>query len=175
MTTKTTGMLIIDGISLSVHALSPFSQTYERIGGSSTRRMLSGKGRKQTNWEKLATTITGGGLSPPGLAALDLDSPVDVSCAATRSIVSASSVIIIPSARRVDSGYEPFALAHVGVERIPTDVSMNVDEATITPVVGTDLYEIFYYPKFQAILSTVTENVQIDAKVFGWSLRAEEV
>ena len=168
-------MLIIGGISLSVHALSPFAQTYERMGGSSTRRMLSGKGRKQTNWEKLATSITGGGMSPPGLSGLDISVPVEVSCAATRSIVSASSVIIIPSARRLDSDYAPFALALKGIERIPTPVSMNVDEATITPVDGTEQYEIFYYPKFTALITAVTENVQVDSKAFGWSLRAEEV
>lgn len=172
--TSNLGTLIVDGVEIPIHTLSPFTQTYETIGGFSTRRMMSGAARKQTNWEKLATSVSGGGTLPPGLAAVDFSSSYVLSCGAPRSVRAVSSTITIP-ARRSDVGFEPRGRALVGFGWVDTPVSMSGSDAVITPVAGAEQYEAIYYPILTVIGPPPTEEVGAAEGEFAWSLTAEEV
>lgn len=74
--------LIIAGIELPLRARLDFSQTYEPVGGSSSRRMANGALFKMSQWRRWRTTISGGGWVPPQLLAIDYSAPYTIECVA---------------------------------------------------------------------------------------------
>ena len=74
--------LIIAGIELPLRAILDFSQTYEPIGGNSSRRMANGALFKMSQWARWRTTISGGGWVPPQLLGIDYTQPYTLECAA---------------------------------------------------------------------------------------------
>lgn len=82
--------LIIAGVEIALQTF-PTAQAYSRVdGGSATLRMLDGAGLKQTQWAKLATSISGDGWAPAALAGVDWSQAVEISCIAPRAIHSAT-------------------------------------------------------------------------------------
>lgn len=167
--------LILGGAVVPLHAALGLRQTYEPIGGSVVLRMQSGAALKQRHWRKLRTSIQGDGWMPPGLVDLDYDGPLLLSCVKPRSIVTPATVATIPSARRSDAGYQPRGWALVGEQWIDTAVAMNVDEATLTPVVGASQYKVDYYPEFMVVTEGPQEEGDLGSASYRWTLVAEEV
>ena len=63
--------LIIAGIELPVRSRLDFSQTFEPVGGGSSRRMANGALFRMRQWQRWRTTISGGGWVPPQLLGID--------------------------------------------------------------------------------------------------------
>ena len=72
--------------TMTVYEQLQFTQTYETIGGFTVARMMDGAAVKQTNWQKLKTTISATGGLPPGIADLDYTLPITIMCAVPRAI-----------------------------------------------------------------------------------------
>lgn len=168
------GMLVIAGVEIPIHTLSPFSQTYETIGGIYTRRMMSGGVKKQTNWEKIATSISAGGTIPPGLASTSFGAPYIMMCGAARSIRNVSNIITLPT-RRSDVGFEPKGKALVGVAWEESPAVMVGDVATVAAVAGAEQYEVWYYPVLTVVSLPPNEDIDVSGEEYSWSLTAEEV
>lgn len=173
---STVRQLIVDGTSVPVWAMTEISQRYEEIEAKARRRFLGGGGwQRVTYGGKIRTSITGSGVIPASLGSIDYDGSFTLSCIAHRAIVSASSSIAIPSARRSDTGSEPYGRALVGDVWVSTPVSMMVDNAILTPVTGATQYQVVYFPEITVFADPPVEDKPTHGPVFGWSLVAEEV
>lgn len=84
--------LIIAGIELPQRARLDISQTFEAIGGSSSRRMASGALFKMANWQRWKTTISGSGWVPPQLLGIDYDQPYTIECVTPLSLAVGESL-----------------------------------------------------------------------------------
>lgn len=168
----------IDGNVYPVESRLEFSQSYAPINGSSIVRMLDGSAIKQRNWIKISTSLSGSGWVPPGLDNEGMDYCAEhvLSCAAQRSIVSATNVIVIPSERRTDSGYEPVGFAIVKERQVSTPISISVDTVTLDTVPDATGYQVIYWPEITVLFS---EPPQVETDISGaavsWSLEAEQV
>lgn len=78
--------LIIAGIELPQRARLDLSQTFEPIGGRSSRRMASGALFRMSHWQRWRTTISGGGWVPPQLLGIDYDQPYTIQCVTTLAL-----------------------------------------------------------------------------------------
>lgn len=166
--------LILGGVEIVLDAVGTLQQSYQPIGGSSLLRMQSGKGIKQTHWQKLSTTIQGDGWLPPGLMDLDYSQPLLLSCIAPRSVVGIGTALPLPAARRSDAGYTPQGLALVGRQWVATAVSMSGDTANLTPVSGASRYQALYYPELTVYADEPQEEMDVTGAAHRWSLTAEE-
>lgn len=160
-----------------------FSQTYEPLGGVARLRMMSGAAVQQVSWRKLRTTLSGAGWWPSGLENLNYDDPLTLLCAAPRSILSASNVIALPTARRTDAGYTPVGHARLsggatqvgGGELVTTPLSIVADVATLTAVAGATGYQVAYWPVLTVLADPPTLEADLPAAAHRWTLTAEEV
>jgi len=166
--------LFVAGVEIATQSF-PFKQTYRMVGGATTHRMLNGAGIKQTHWTKLATTISGDGIVPPGLAAVDWSVPIEIRCVAPRSITSTTTSATLPAARRSDFANAVKACAIVGGNLRPTTVSVAGDVATAAAVAGASGYQFAYFPKLYFHSDGVEESANVAESDFGWSLMAEEI
>lgn len=167
--------LSIGGIDIPIYAALDIEQSYELVGGFSTMRMMSGAAVKQQHWTKLRTTIAGGGWIPAGLATLDWSAAQTIKCVATRSVTAATNLINIPSSRRTDSGYTPFAHAHMASgEVINTTCTMVVNQAVCGIVAGAVAYTVRYFPQLSAYSDGPRERTDVAGASMGWELVAEE-
>lgn len=169
-------ILEIGSVAVPLWASMEIAQTYALIGGAAVLRMMNGAAKKQTHWQRLATTISGAGNIPAGLDGLDYSQPLVIKCVAPRSITAASNVIAIPAARRSDAGHLPhgFAETAAGVLQA-TPVSMAGNVATLTPVVGAARYQVLWYPQFSALSDGPREDGDVGQARSGWQIEAEEV
>lgn len=144
-------------------------------GGSSTRRMLNGRGEQQTNWRKVSISLSADGWSPNGLDALDYTGPLLLRCGLPVSVRAQVTAIALPVGRRTDAGYEPFARAHLadGSER-RTALSIASHVATLTPVADAVSYAVWYWPEFTVFARPPTQGVNHSTGNYGWSITAEE-
>lgn len=78
--------LIVAGIELPLRARLDFTQTFEPVGGASSRRMASGALFKMRQWQRWRTTISGAGWVPPQLLGIDYDQPYTLECAAALAL-----------------------------------------------------------------------------------------
>lgn len=164
----------INGLPLPLRIGAEVQQTYEDFGGYAVLRLGAGAAIAQQSWRKLRTTLSGTGITPPGLAGIDWTQPITLGCIAERSIQSATNVITIPAARRADAPPYGWAITAVGMLR-STPVSMAGNVATLTPVAGAIGYQVAWYP----LLSMVAIGgpaVSFDAvgAVASWDLVCEE-
>lgn len=84
--------LIIAGIELPQRARLDLSQTFEPIGGRSSRRMASGALFRMSHWQRWRTTISGGGWVPPQLLGIDYDQPYTIQCVTTLALAVGESL-----------------------------------------------------------------------------------
>lgn len=173
----TVRQLIVGGISVPVWAMVDISQRYEDIEAKARRRFLGGGGWQRTTYSgKIRTVITGSGIIPFGLSGIDYDSSFVLSCVAHRSIISASSDIEIPAARRTDAGSLPYGRALVGDKWIETGYDSIVSNTVaLTPVSGASLYQVIWFPKITVHADSPVEDKPSHGPVYGWSIVAEEV
>ncbi len=167
--------LIVAGISIDVHQSLSLTQTYEVVGGQATRRMASGLAIRQTYWLRLKSTISGQGILPPGLDAIDNTQPQEVSCAVKRSITSTSNTILLPSARRTDSLATPEGFANVNGIWKRTSIAIDGNNiATLTAINGASAYMVQYFPKITGFLDIKT-STERTASQMSWEITIEEV
>jgi len=172
----TVRQLIVGGVTVPVYAMTNISQRYEAIEAKSKRRFLGGGGWQRVTYSgKLRTSITGSGLIPASLGSVNYDGSVTISCIKHRGILSASTTIALPSARRTDTDSEPYGRALVGDKWISTPVSMSVDNAILTPVSGATIYQAVYFPEIVCHVDTPSEDKPAHGPIFGWSLTADEI
>lgn len=171
-------VLKVGSIEVPVMGSVQLNHAYELIGGSTTLRTMNGVAIVQNHWDKLKVTISGAGGVPSGLSSLGLNSQLDIYCAQVRTIKSSSPNIAIPTKRRTDAGYEPFALVEFGESdnwmMQLTASTLNVNTLEITPVTGAIGYVACYYPKITAIVKFSESGSERDAN-YGWQLECEEV
>lgn len=84
--------LIIAGIEIPQRARLDLSQTFEAIGGSSSRRMANGALFKMSQWRRWRTTISGSGWVPPQLLAIDYDQPYTLESVTTLALAVGESL-----------------------------------------------------------------------------------
>lgn len=155
--------LVLDGLT----------QTYAPVRGGSLLRLADGAGLQQSRWRKLSTTVSGSGILPAPLAALDWDAPLTLGCIAARGVQTGGAPVTLPDTRRTDT--PPFALAVVGDQLIRTPLAMVGDVATPTAMAGASSYFVYYYP-----LLTVTSNGPLDrwdrfTATASWDIEFEEI
>jgi len=165
----------LGGVVVPMTAALDLQQQINVTGGASMRRMMNGAAIKQTQWQKLAVTLSGNGWCPLGLDALDYTGPLTLKCGLPRAIRSQSTSIALPVARRTDTGYEPFARAHRADGReVETAVSIATHVATVTAVAGAVSYAVWYFPQLTVMASPPDESFDQGGAECSWSITAEE-
>lgn len=169
--------LKIGSVEISRLSALDLEQSYEILGGETILRTIDGTGIKQSTWSKLRTTISGGGWLPPGLATLDVTTQQTVACFVPRAIpCDVNRQATLPTARRSDSGYTPWALAFLAdgsAQETPVSIQGNV--GTATDVQGAIGYQINFLPAFTAWVSRPTESGNRGDASYRWEVVAEEV
>lgn len=165
----------LGGVVVPVTAALDLQQQISVIGGASVLRMMNGAARKQTNWQKLAVALSGSGWAPLGLQSLDYSGPLTLKCGLPRAVRSQSTSIALPVGRRTDSGYTPFARAHMADGReVDTPVSIAAHTATVTAVSGAISYAVWYWPQITVLASPPEETFDQASGECSWSISAEE-
>ena len=166
--------LTIDGLRLPLPVAGEIRQSYESFGGFTVLRLGQGAAVHQEAWRKTRTTLSASGLIPPGLAAVDWTASHTLGCVAPRSIQSASNVITLPAARRVDAAPYGFALDAVGLLR-PVGVSVAGNAATLAVWPGAVSYQVLYYPLL-TVRAPAGVRAEYDAAgaAAGWEMVCEE-
>ena len=170
-------LLKIGSIEIPQYAALDLDQTFEPIGGETVLRTMSGLGIKQATWRKLRTTISGGGWSPAGLAAIDYAQQQTIACIAPLSVnANASREATLPVGRRADTGYLPFGFAYLSDgSRVSTPVVVISNVATLDAVTGAVGYQAFYYPLLTCWAHRPIESISRGDASYRWELSAEEV
>lgn len=167
--------LTINGIALPLAAGGEIEQRYEDFGAISLLRLANGAPVHQEAWRKVRSTLTAGGLIPPGLAAIDWKASFTLGCVAPRGVHAATNTITLPTARRADAAPYGFAFDANGLLR-PTAVVLAGDVATLTAVAGAVGYQVLWYPLL-TVRAPAGLRASYDAAgaVAGWELECEEV
>lgn len=167
---------VLGGISVPQNAAMNLQQDLRPIGGASIRRMMNGRGVKQSHWNKLQILLSAEGMSPPGLSQLDYTGILVFKSGVPRAIRSDSNIITLPAARRSDAGFLPFGKAYFPRgSSVFTPVSIVSNTATLTTVSGAISYSVFYYPEINVIGDPPNEEFDESSGDFSWSLTLEEI
>lgn len=168
-------VLIVDGVEVPVQASHGFTQRYLEQESKARRRFLGGGLWQRKVWGgKIRTEISGDGVAPAGIQELDTDNPITLACVASRGINSASNVIVLPAARRADTGSEPFGFAVVDEQMVPTTCNVVTNTATLGVVAGANQYQVRYFPLITVLADPLEEDLSRGGST-GWSLTCEEV
>lgn len=173
----------IGGITIPISSAHELSQSYQPLGGFQTIRMMDGGLVKQQNWEKIATTISGEGVIPPGLESLDYCSALLMKCAAPRGVTSTLPTgIAVPPARRTDPGFSPIGCAWIPRTDEPslgqwvtTTISIISDVATLGVVAGATQYRVEFFPEITVFADRPQQDVDVHGANHSWTLEAEQV
>lgn len=164
----------IGGIVVPIHAALDLQQRIEPVGGTSMLRLGLGAAVKQTVWRKHRVTLSASGWCPPGLGALDWDSPLTLKCGLPESMTTATTSATLPAGRRTDAGYEPFARAHTAQGWQDTTVSIVGNAATITAVSGAVAYQVWYWPQLSVYAEPPAQDFDQSTAQASWELVCEE-
>jgi len=157
--------LVINGITYGNLETLNATQSYGRVeGGRSSQRMADGSLVSQCFWSKISTTLTGTGVIPPGLDALDEGISYTIKCLGPRTISSSVPSITLPT-RRSDVAVE--YSAWVGGELVDWD--------GLSVVAGAQAYRATYVPEITARLVAKSVNGDIYSARWAWSLTFEEI
>lgn len=167
---------VLGGVSVPWNAAMNLQQDLRPIGGASIRRMMNGRGVKQSHWNKLQILLSAEGMSPAGLSQLDFTGSLLFKSGVPRAIRSDSNIITLPAARRTDTGFLPFGKAYFprGAS-IATALSIVSNTATLTVVSGAISYSVFYYPEINVVGDPPNEEFEESSGDFSWSLTLEEI
>lgn len=167
---------ILGGVYVHLVSLATYTESYSRVDNGQAKHRVNAGGLKRTiHWSKKAISISGGGHIPSGLSDLDYTTDLEYSSGRTRSISSVSNIIVIPSARRIDVGFEPCAFAILANRAVATPISLLGDVATITPVADALTYQIKYYPKILVAAEQPTDSYNRATGDYSWSIDMEQV
>lgn len=169
--------LILGGVIVPNDAGHEMDQEYEALEATNVIRFADGSARKVTMWDgKIRTQVSGSGRLPSGLSSLNYAGELTMGCIAPRSVWSQTNVLQVPSARRPAPKYEPLGVALLPeFGYVPTDVSMNGDEATLTAVTGATAYIALYWPQLVVLASAPRDRFDRRAATWRWNLEAVEV
>ena len=167
--------LIVDGLTVPIWSSTEFTQVIEPVEAVYQSRKKNGGLVQRTLYTgKLRTTIDGGGLAPAGLDNINTGTSTTIHCIEPLSITSPVRIIDIPSNWRSDAGSEPHGFAEVGGALVSTDVTMNVDEATLDAVAGATAYQVRWYPILTVICRPLRKTLNRGVG-HRWTLEAEEI
>ena len=165
--------LIVDGIEIPFDAADELEQSYDVLGGRTTR-FMSGRLAKQTHWQKLRVEMSGSGRIPVGLSAVDTTGAFQLHCVTALAISTPSLNLTLPRAFRTDT--PPWATAQVGINSVLTPVSVDGLDVNITPVPGARFYLVNYLPILNVFATSgVGQSNNVYQTRHGWSLTVEEI
>lgn len=164
----------LGGIVVPIHAALDLQQRIEPIGGSTLLRLGQGAAVKQTTWRKRRVTLSASGWCPPGLDALAWDTALTLKCGLPESITTATASATLPTARRTDAGYEPFARAHTAHGWQDTPMTLAGNAATITAVTGAIAYQVWYWPQLSVYAEPPAQDFDQASAQASWELVCEE-
>jgi hypothetical protein len=165
----TIAKLTLGGIPIEAEKGAP-AQSYAPLGDGVIRRRSKGAGVKFRHWNrKMAITVSGSGLLPPGLSGLDYDQPLELLCTKPLSVSTSSPSVTLTSDIRPDQ--PAWAFAYVGERWQPCEVTVVDLVATFTSVPGATRYQVCWMPKFMVLMSAPDEAMD---RSHDWSFTAEE-
>lgn len=165
---------ILGGIPIYFPSGVQANQSYEDIGGYTVHRMMNGAGVKQTHWLKIRTTISGEGMLPSGINALDVGQPLLLKSFKAMAVPSVSNVINIPPNRRSDVPITAVAILDTDYPK-KSPVNVVGDVATVDVVAGAKLYLVLYYPEITVFANPVQVDGDRNESTWSWSIDCEEV
>jgi hypothetical protein len=152
-------------VKVTVYEALNYSQGYEVIGGDSTLRTMNGTAIKQTNWQKIKTSLSGSGGLPLGMSDLNYSLPITIKCGTPRAIVRPTNSFSLVVPHRTDQGYAPITLKLVEGFWVPLASSGT----------GTS-FMLLYYPLLTCFFKPPQENFSWDgSSPSSWSLSGDEI
>lgn len=167
-------MFEIGGLVIPITAAFSLRQQIEVAGGRAALRFANGASLRQVAWEKLRATLSGDGWVPLGIEALDFGSTMNLKCGLPAARRNASGVITLPAARRTDTGYTPYARAHLPTGDVETAVVLAGNVATCTTVSGAVSYTVSYYPELTVWADPPAQNFDGAGAATSWELILEQ-
>lgn len=162
-------------IKVPLESVLNFSQSYSPLSSRASVRMADGTAVVRQNWAKIKTVISGDGWAPAGLDGFDDTAQHVLKCGAPRRVASTALAIVIPSARRTDTGYEPWGYALVNNEQVSTTIASTVSNTvTLTAVTGATQYYVEYFPQITVFAQLAESSGSGDVRS-AWRLEAEQV
>lgn len=153
-------------------------QQYSPQGGEALLRTVSGRGIKQTTYNKLRVSTSAAGWIPSALESLDYKVQHVVRCVVPRTVpaVFATRQATLPAARRSDSGFQPFGLAlKADGSVVNTAATLVGHVATLTAVAGAVAYQAAYFPEITAWITRPSSSGNLADASYRWELIADEV
>ncbi len=177
MASNESNFFMLGGLPVPWRAALGYDQQVEPIEATTVRRTINGTAIKQTAWAgKVRVTLSGNGWAPIGADSLDYSQPLELRCAMPRAVRAQVAAITLPTTRRADAGYAPFAQAHLADgTTADTPVALAGNVATCTAVPTAVGYAVWYWPQYTVYASPPTEGADSSRAEFAWQLVCEEV
>lgn len=164
----------LGGLVIPITAALQLSQDVQVIGGRSGLRFANGASLRQQAWQKLRVTLSAEGWVPLGLDALDFEATMTFKAGVPHALRANGNTITLPTARRTDGGYEPFARAHLPAGDVHTEVEMVGHVATCTAVEGALSYTVSYFPQLTVWADPPEQQFDRANATASWNLALEE-
>jgi|SRR3990167_608569 len=161
--------ITLGGIEIDRHAGAP-ELSEEGIGGETLLRMSDGAGVIMTHWQKMAGSISGQGLMPPGLDGLDYSQPLELRTTQVNSWQGTGLVYTLTSTPRPDVA--PWAFALLGGRWRSTPCSTVDGVSTVTAVTGADAYQVWWMPVYSVKAQRPPKQ---QSTTHSWSIAWEEL
>lgn len=165
----------LGGVPIVLHAGAP-AQSDEPLLGEALVRMSEGSLVKMHHWVKAAGSISLTGWMPPGLDGLDYSQPLVLCLTAQEAMTGAGLVFALTSAPRPDVA--PWALALLGDvngEWVRTPCAYAAGVATVTAVVGAELYTVQWMPMYSVFASKPPKSTDPSTGSFGSQIDWQEI
>lgn len=165
----------LGGIIVPLTAALGLSQSIAMVGGRASLRFANGASLRQQAWRRMSVVLSGDGWVPLGLDGLDFEATMTFKAGVPHALRTNNGVVTLPAARRTDTGYLPFARAHLpGGSDVATPVSLVGNVATCTTVTGAISYTVSYYPQLTVWADPPEQQFDRANASANWSLNLEE-
>ena len=162
----------LGGVPIVLHAGAP-AQSDEPLLGEALVRMSEGSLVKMHHWAKAAGSISLAGWMPPGLDGLDYSQPLVLCLTAQEAMTAAGLVFALSSTPRPD--FAPWALALVDSQWLRTPCAYSAGVATVTAVVGAELYMVQWMPMYSVFVSKPRKSTDTSTGSFGSQIDWQEI
>lgn len=164
----------LGGLVVPITAALSLDQAISSVGGRSALRFANGSSLRQQVWQKLRVSLNGQGWVPLGLDALDFEATMTFKAGVPHALRSNGAVVTLPSARREDSGYAPFARAHLPDGEVAAPVSLVGNVATCDAVAGAISYTVSYYPQLTVWADPPEQQFNRASASASWTIILEQ-
>lgn len=164
--------LMLGGLPIALHAGAPVITDGKLAAGTGTVRLSGGTLVKMERYSKRAGTISAQGWMPPAWGGLDFSGPLELRSTKVRTVAGTGLVYTLPFTPRPDQ--EPWALALVGGEWVPTPCSTVAGVTTVTAVAGATQYQVWAMPIYSVMVDPPDESQDQSANAHSWTLSWEE-